>query len=226
MIAFTTGGTSGRFANVYRCRCDALGVRTDNHALSPPPEPALLTNLDDHSVITVSLEQPEAFGELFERHALELHRFLSRRLGDLADDLLGELFAIAFERRAFYRVELADARPWLYGIAANLVRRHHRAEATRYRALARVPFAIVSLDSSPEAVASADAAAVRPRLANALAALKAADRDVLLLLAWGQLDQAEVAAALGIPLGTVRSRLHRARQQLRPLLDDLQGVLR
>lgn len=201
-------------------------MRVHNQALSPPLERTLHTTLDDHSVIAASLEHPEAFGELFERHSLELHRFLSRRLGDLADDLLGELFAIAFERRASYRAELADARPWLYGIAANLVRRQHRAEATRYRALARVPLAIVALDSSHEAVASADAAAVRPRLANALAALRASDRDVLLLLAWGQLDQAEVASALGIPLGTVRSRLHRARRQLRPVLDDLQGALR
>jgi len=201
-------------------------MRPHDHALSPPPERALHTILDDHAVIAASLEEPDAFGQLFERHARELHRFLSRRLGDLADDLLGELFVTAFARRATYRAELADARPWLYGIAANLVRRHHRAEATRYRALARVPLAIVAPDSSLEAVASADAAAVRPRLASALAALKAADLDVLLLLAWGQLDQAEVAAALGIPLGTVRSRLHRARRQLRPVLDDLQGEMR
>lgn len=195
-------------------------------ALSPTQEPPLHTNLDDHSVIAASLKQPGAFGELFERHALELHRFLSRRMGDLADDLLAQLFLTAFERRGSYRADLGDARPWLYGIAANLVRRHHRAEATRYRALARVPLAVVVPDTSAHAVASADAAAVRPRLAAALAELKPADRDVLLLLAWAQLDHAEVAAALGIPLGTVRSRLHRARQQLRPILDDLQGELR
>lgn len=200
-------------------------MRPTTHALSPPPEPALQTIVDDHSLIGASLEQPEVFGELFERHARELHRFLSRRLGELADDLLGELFVTAFERRASYRAELSDARPWLYGIAANLVRRHHRAEAARYRAVSRVPLAIVAPDASPEAVASADAAALRPRLAQALAALRATDREVLLLLAWGQLDQAEVAAALGIPVGTVRSRLHRARQQLRPVLTDLQGEL-
>ena len=182
--------------------------------------------LDDHAIIAASLAHPDRFGELFERHARELHRFLARRLGDLADDLLGELFVTAFERRDRYRAELADARPWLYGIAANLVRRHHRAEATRYRALSRTPLALVAPDRSHEAVALADGAALRPRLAAALGELKAADRDVLLLLAWSQLDQAEVAAALGIPLGTVRSRLHRARQQLRPVLDDLQGELR
>lgn len=199
-------------------------MRAHDLALSPPEEP--VQPVDDHAIIALSLTQPDAFGALFERHSRELHRFLSRRLGAIADDLLGDLFVAAFELRTRYRTELADARPWLYGIAANLVRRHHRAEATRYRALGRTPLALVAADGSGEAVALADAAALRPRLATALAELKAADRDVLLLLAWGQLEQAEVAAALGIPLGTVRSRLHRARQQLRPVLDDLQGELR
>ncbi len=199
-------------------------MRAHDLALSPPEEPTVPD--DDHAIIAASLAHPERFGELFERHARELHRFLARRLGELADDLLGELFVTAFERRDRYRAELADARPWLYGIAANLVRRHHRAEATRYRALGRTPLALVAPDGAHEAVALADGAALRPRLAAALGELKPADRDVLLLLAWSQLDQAEVAAALGIPLGTVRSRLHRARQQLRPVLDDLQGELR
>lgn len=195
-------------------------------ALSPPEEPPVNADGEDHAFIAASLTQPDAFGVLFERHARELHRFLSRRLGDLADDLLGELFVTAFELRHRYRAELNDARPWLYGIASNIVRRHHRAEATRYRALARVPLALVTLDGSSDAVALADAEAIRPRLAEALATLSSADREVLLMLAWGQLEHAEVAAALGIPLGTVRSRLHRARQQLRPVLDDLQGELR
>ena len=186
----------------------------------------MYADADDHVVIEASVEHPEAFGELFERHARELHRFLSRRLGELADDLLGDLFVTAFERRVTYRAELADARPWLYGIATNLVRRHRRAEVTRYRALSRVPLVVLVPDSSAEAVASVDAAAVRPRLAEALAALTPPDRDVLLLLAWSQLDQTEVAAALDIPIGTVRSRLHRARRQLRPILHDLQGELR
>lgn len=211
--------------NAIGVECDGLVMRAHHLALSPPEEPSVQP-VDDHAIIAESLTQPDAFGSLFERHARELHRFLSRRLGDLADDLLGELFVTAFERRSQYRAELADARPWLYGIATNLVRRHHRTEATRYRALARTPLTLVTPDSSPETAAMVDGEAIRPRLAEALALLKAPDRDVLLMLAWGQLDQAEVATALGIPLGTVRSRLHRARQQLRPVLDDLQGELR
>jgi RNA polymerase sigma-70 factor (ECF subfamily) len=194
-------------------------------ALSPPEATSVQT-VDDHALIAASLTQPDVFGSLFDRHARELHRFLSRRLGGLADDLLGEVFVTAFERRARYRAELADARPGLYGIAANLVRRHHRAESTRYRALGRTPLTLVAPDGAPEAIALADAGAIRPRLAAALAGLSTGDRDVLLMLAWGQLDHAEVATALDIPLGTVRSRLHRARKQLRPVLDDLQGELR
>jgi RNA polymerase sigma-70 factor (ECF subfamily) len=201
-------------------------MRAQHVALSPPDDDTTSAPRDDHAVIAASLEHPELFGALFDRHAHELHGFLSRRLGERADDLVGELFVIAFERRHRYREQLGDARPWLYGIASNLVRRHHRAEATHYRALARTPLALVAPDGAGEAIARADASALRPRLAEALAGLKPADRDVLLMLAWGQLDQAEVATALGIPLGTVRSRLHRARTQLRPVLDDLQGDLR
>lgn len=200
-------------------------MRAHDLALSPPEDPPV-NDADDHAIIATSLTRPDVFGALFERHSRELHRFLSRRLGDRADDLLGELFVTAFELRHRYRPELADARPWLYGIGANLVRRHHREEATRLRALSRTPLALVTPDSTSESAAQVDAEALRPRLAAALATLKAADRDVLLMLAWGQLDQAEVAAALDIPLGTVRSRLHRARRQLRPVLDDLQGELR
>ncbi|GAB2968201.1 RNA polymerase sigma factor [Nocardioides montaniterrae] len=196
------------------------------HALSPPPEPDLTTDPDDHAIIARSLHEPDAFGVLFDRHARELHRFVSRRVGELADDLLGELFVIAFERRARYRPQHADARPWLYGIAANVVRRHHRAEATRYRALAKIPVVAAVPDDSHRVVLDADATALRPRLAAALAELSAQDRDVLLMLAWAQLDQAEVATALGIPAGTVRSRLHRARRQLQPVLSDLGGDLR
>lgn len=189
----------------------------------PPPEPAV--EHDDHAAIAASLHEPGAFAPVFERHARELHRFLSRRVGPVADDLLGEVFTTAFERRASYRPLLGDARPWLYGIATNLLRRHHRDEATRCRALAKLPLMLATPDGAADAVALADASSVRPRLAAALAELKPADRDVLLLLAWAQLDHAEVAAALGIPLGTVRSRLHRARRQLRPVLNDLQGAL-
>lgn len=165
-----------------------------------------------------SCATPEVFAQIFDRHAEAVHRFLSRRVGDLADDLLSETFLTAFRRRGDYRPERLDVRPWLYGIASNLVGRHRRAEAARYRHLARVPGAESHGDGVDDVVDRADAAAVGPVLAAALAGLDGRDREVLLLVAWGDLTPTEVAAAIDVPAGTVRSRLHRARTQVRARL--------
>ena len=181
-------------------------------AIASHPPPIRTASLADHELVTSSLVRAEAFAGLFERHGPEIHRYLSRRVGDLADDLLSEVFLTAFRKRSTYRAERADVRPWLYGIAANLLRRHQRAEITRYRALAR---AYVDDDRSTEwdeAHDRLDAARLSARVASALAALDDRDREVLLLVAWGDLTYAEVAAVLDLPLGTVRSRLHRARR--------------
>ncbi len=187
----------------------------------------------DRDVVAESLTRPEAFAELFERHSRVVHAYLSRRVGNLAEDLLSEVFLTAFAKRASYRPETPDVRPWLFGIAANLVRRQSRAEVTRYRALARAgspPEPDTDWDGVHERL---DATELRPLLAATLATLEARDREVLLLVAWGDLTYSEVAVALGIPLGTVRSRLHRARRRLRadldhlsPHLDHLSGDLR
>ncbi len=179
----------------------------------------------DRDVVAESLTRPEAFAELFERHSRVVHGYLSRRVGDLADDLLSEVFLTAFAKRASYRPETPDVRPWLFGIAANLVRRHSRAEATRYRLLARTgtpPEPDTDWDGVLDRL---DATGLRPLLAATLAALEPRDREVLLLVAWGDLTYPEVAVALGIPLGTVRSRLHRARHRLRADLGHLSAPL-
>lgn len=177
----------------------------------------------DASVIARSWDEPEAFAALFDRHADAVHRYAARRLGgEVADDLVAETFTTAFQQRHRYdpaRGAGADARPWLFGIATNLVGRHRRAEARRFKAMSRVP-ALADHDE-PLADRAADrvvARAVRRELAAALAALPARHRDVLLLVAWGDLNYAEAAQALGIPVGTVRSRLHRARSKLREAL--------
>ncbi|QIB47750.1 RNA polymerase sigma factor [Streptomyces aureoverticillatus] len=177
----------------------------------------------DASVIARSRDEPEAFAALFDRHADAVHRYAARRLGgEVADDLVAETFTTAFQQRHRYdpaRGAGADARPWLFGIATNLVSRHRRAEARRFKAMARVP-ALADHDE-PLADRAADrvvARAVGRELAAALAALPARHRDVLLLVAWGDLSYGEAAQALGIPVGTVRSRLHRARSKLREAL--------
>lgn len=197
-------------------------------ALPPPPRPPSLRALPseqptDTELMARSLHEPEAFATLFDRHAGGVHRYLGRRVGNLADDLLSETFLIAFRRRADYRPERLEVRPWLIGIATNLVHGSARAERRRYRALARAAMEPQASPVEPgDSVDRLDAQALRGSLAAALAGLKARDRDALLLLAWAQLSYEEIAAVLDIPLGTVRSRLNRARRQTRAALSTLE----
>jgi RNA polymerase sigma-70 factor (ECF subfamily) len=173
----------------------------------------------DGAVIASSLETPGVFGAIFDRHGSTLLRFLARRVDPAeAEDLLGEVFRIAFERRSAFERDRASARPWLYGIAANVVAKHHRSEARRFRAMARVP-AGRPLDEDPadRAVAAADAGARWTRVMDAIGALPEAERQVLLLFAWEELSYEEIALALGVPMGTVRSRLSRGRARLATL---------
>ncbi|MEV5980107.1 RNA polymerase sigma factor [Streptomyces sp. NPDC052114] len=167
-----------------------------------------------------SREEPEQFAALFDRHADAVHRYAARRLGpEAAEDLMADTFTTAFKERHRYDLARADARPWLFGIATNLIGRHRRAEARRFKALAKVP-APVSHDEpvADRAVARAGAEGIRSDLAAALAGLSARHRDVVLLVAWADLNYEEAAQALGVPVGTVRSRLHRARSTLREAL--------
>ncbi|SEG67721.1 RNA polymerase sigma-70 factor, ECF subfamily [Actinacidiphila yanglinensis] len=179
----------------------------------------------DASIIERSLDEPEAFAELFDRYAEDIHRYAARRVGaEVADDLMAEAFVVAFQRRRRYDVSRPQARPWLYGIATNLVHDHRRAEARRLRALSRA--AATAPDGwsggdepmAEQVAARVSAESVRGALAGALAKLPARYRDVLLVVAWGDLNYAEAAEALGIPVGTVRSRLNRARGRLRDAL--------
>ncbi len=167
---------------------------------------------------------PAAFAELFDRHAVAIYRYLARRAGpQAADDLVAATFLVAFERRAAYDLDRADARPWLYGIASNLVGRQHRDEARMLRAYARSGVDPAAEDGMDRALERADAQASGPAVAAAVAELAVEDRDVLLLFAWASLSYAEIAQALAIPVGTVRSRLHRARRRVRAALDTDAG---
>ncbi|MFI0452648.1 RNA polymerase sigma factor [Actinomadura sp. 6N118] len=176
----------------------------------------------DASIIERSLDEPEGFATLFDRYADDIHRYAARRLGaHVADDLMAETFVIAFQRRDRYDLARADARPWLYGIVSNLVGHHGRAEARRLRAMSRLPAPQGDEPLADRVTDRVGAEDTHRTLAGALARLPARYRDVLLLVAWGDLSYEEVAEALGTPLGTVRSRLYRAR---RKLSDDLGGV--
>lgn len=155
-----------------------------------------------------------SFAEAFREEYPPLHRYLRRRIGGgLADDLAAETFAVAYA--SWERLDETRAlRPWLYGIAANLLRHHWRKERRQLQAYARTGIDPVEddLEGSDD---RADAGARSRELAAVLAGLGDAERDILLLHAWADLTDGEIAEALSLPLGTVKSRLHRTRALLR-----------
>lgn len=151
-----------------------------------------------------------------------MHRYLARRVGTgLADDLTAETFLVAFRTRHRYDPAAARALPWLYGIATNLLHRHRRTERAQYRSWARTGADPTFSEGHADAVVSRVAAAVTAqKLAGALARLTTRERDVVLLVVWGALTYDEAATALDVPVGTVRSRLNRARKRLREALEE------
>jgi RNA polymerase sigma-70 factor (ECF subfamily) len=186
---------------------------------APPQDAAPPSEDTDAQVIEASWRDPDRFGAVFDRYFASIHRYVHLRLGEsAADDLAAETFLRAFRSRDRFDLTCSSARPWLYGIASNLVADHHRAEARRYRALARSVGAGEVANHDERVVQRVSAAVMQPRLAAGLARLSAGDRDVLLLVACAQLSYEEVAAALGIPQGTVGSRLNRARKRLRKII--------
>jgi RNA polymerase sigma factor (sigma-70 family) len=164
-------------------------------------------------------EPTDRFTDLFDAYHGEIYRYVAGRLSPShADDLAAETFLVAFRGRAKLD-DQGHVRAWLYGIATNLIRRHRRDEERRYRALGRVGAHTEPAEHHDDRIVARVAAGVAPRdLAAALRALKPADRDVLLLVALAELSYAEVSVALGIPEGTVASRLNRARKTVRAAL--------
>jgi RNA polymerase sigma-70 factor, ECF subfamily len=164
---------------------------------------------------------PGEFEAAFRLHFPPVYRFIARRVGPaLAEDVAAETFATAYRRRASFDPARASLRSWLYGIAANLVRNHWRAEQHLLALDAR----LVPETDVPDGTEATDrrvvAALLAPRLAAALGQLTSDQREVLLLYAWAELSPEEIAAALGIAPGTARSRLSRARAALREQLGD------
>jgi RNA polymerase sigma-70 factor (ECF subfamily) len=163
----------------------------------------------DADAIAASVDEPDRFVVIFDRHVRAVYGFLARRYGaDAAADLSSETFARAFERRARYRPETPTALPWLRGIATRVAANEWRREARRFRAYA----------AAAEAPRQADPPAPDGEVFAALGQLERGDRDALLLFVWGDLAYEEIAAALEIPVGTVRSRINRARARLRDVL--------
>jgi RNA polymerase sigma-70 factor (ECF subfamily) len=172
----------------------------------------------DGAAIASSLERPERFATVFDRHYPAVHRYLARRAGaEHADDLASSTFVVAFERRRTFRTESASALPWLLGIATNVLHDRRRRERRELGTLERLRAEHPTLprgSTRDEALRHDER-----RLAEALADLDVAQRDVLLLYAWGELSYEEIAESIDVPLGTVRSRLARARAHLRSHLE-------
>jgi RNA polymerase sigma factor (sigma-70 family) len=182
--------------------------------------------LGDGATATPVVADGADVARLFDRYAGHIYRYCVRRVGvSAAEDLVGEVFLIAHRRRD--RIgDLDTALPWLYGVATNLLRRHRRAEARGYRALARTgtdPLGgWTDVEEGPETRGAerADASVAIRRVAAELARLPRRQRDVLLLFAVAELSYAEIAEALGIPVGSVQSALHRARIRMRSALSE------
>jgi RNA polymerase sigma factor (sigma-70 family) len=176
---------------------------------------------------TTGVADATTFTALYDRYAATILRYCARRVGpDAAEDVVAATFLVAYERWRTFDPARAEALPWLYGIATNLLRRHRRNEVRAYRALARTGIDPLSnaagvVDSHEHrAGEQVDAAAQSRKVAGVLARLPRRQRDVLLLYALADLGYAEIAAALDIPVGSVRSALHRARATLRAALEE------
>jgi RNA polymerase sigma-70 factor (ECF subfamily) len=175
------------------------------------------SQLDEVELIARSLDEPEAFGGLLERHHRPVYRYLSRRLPvDAAEECAQETFTRAFAARRTFRPYRDSALPWLYGIATNVVRERRREEQ---RVLAGPRAPVVAWDDADDAVDRVDAAEMRRRLGEALAELSPVDRDIVMLAAVAELSAAEIATALDTDPRTVSTRLWRSLGRLRQTLD-------
>jgi RNA polymerase sigma factor (sigma-70 family) len=158
----------------------------------------------------------DAFEEVFEREFNAVYGYLARRVGrDVGGDLASETFARAFAARKRFDPDRGEVRGWLFGIAQNLLRHHYRDEERRLRAFARLGRVVSEPGESP---------GVGSRLPEVLGSLSVEERDVLLLFAWADLGYEQIASVLDLPLGTVQSRLHRARAQVRVALMSEEAV--
>jgi RNA polymerase sigma factor (sigma-70 family) len=164
----------------------------------------------------------EAFGELFERHADRVYAHCFSRTGSwsLAEDLTSAVFLEAWRRRNEVRFSGDSVLPWLLGVANNASRNAQRTLRRHSMLLAKLPPPDDESDIAAEAAARVDQERLVEHILAISQHLRRAEREILALCDWNGLSYAEAAIALGVPEGTVRSRLFRARQRLRKLLDS------
>lgn len=163
-----------------------------------------------------------AFAEIFDQHARVVYAHAVRTTGDwaLAEDVMSLTFLEAWRLRDKLREEVRSVRAWLLGIATNVMRNTARAARRHRAAVSRLPPPEVLPDFSNEVVGQLVDAQRLAAAARALHRLKRSEREVFTLVVWADLGYAAAAEALGIPVGTVRSRLSRAREKLRRFVDE------
>jgi RNA polymerase sigma factor (sigma-70 family) len=183
------------------------------------------SDLGDAELIAASWDHPEIFATLFDRYFQSLFAFAFKRVGgSRAEDIAGETFRRAFEHRRSYDVAQQSARGWLMRIALNIIRDEARLATRQEVAYGRLAYSSYgqTADFGDSVVAAADATKEIEAVASLLAECSPEEVNTLLLYAWDELSYSEIAVALEIPIGTVRSRINRARRQLRraAIVDD------
>ena len=181
----------------------------------------------DAEIIHASRRRPAVFGVIFDRHFDAVLRFASGRVGSAdAADVAAEVFVRAFDLRRRFDHDRPSALPWLFGITANVCREHLRKAARGHRARLRHGAGLEtnSIGFEAEAVARVDAGAQRAGLERAMRLLSDEEYAVLMMAAIGGVSYQEIADQLQIPIGTVRSRLSRARRRVRELLEEERSI--
>jgi RNA polymerase sigma factor (sigma-70 family) len=160
---------------------------------------------------------PEAFGVLFTAHAREVYNLGYRLRGSWpdAEEIVSLTFLEAWRLRERVDPDGDSLRPWLAGIAVNVARNFSRTSRRHAAAIARLPALDTVPDFADELADRIDDAARLAAVRAAFGRLRVSEQDVVALCIWSGLDYAAAAEALGIPVGTVRSRLSRARRKLR-----------
>ncbi|MGC0417728.1 RNA polymerase sigma factor [Embleya sp. AB8] len=177
-------------------------------------------NHSTHAAIRAG--DPAAFRELYQAHHRIVYAHAYRSTGDwaAAEDVVSLTFLEAWRLRERLRDESETPLPWLMGIAINVLRNRHRAARRHRHAMARSPGRTLVPDIADEVVTRIDESERLAAARAALRRLRRTDREVFMLCVCSELTYAEAAQALGLPVGTVRSRLSRARVRLRALADE------
>lgn len=178
----------------------------------------------DARIIGRSLVEPHVFEEIFNRHYRTIYRYVARRLGrDAADDIASDVFLRAFDGRGRYDQNRGSCVPWLYGIASNVCRTTARSRFREAKAVRRLEAVGSSLDHAERIAWRLDAqdAVAEFGLIDAINALGIDERETLYLHTFSELSYPEIAQAMDVPTGTVKSRLSRTKAKLREPFERL-----